>query len=128
MSKKSSSDQKDHATRLRRAGDFLASEIDRYPPGRMFDSFWRAGEVALMFGPAGVGKSLLAMQVADALARGRPIEGFEMARSRRKVLYVDLKHSDRQFAERYSYRVPVPRLGSVLKACKFGENLYRSRP
>jgi hypothetical protein len=95
----------------------------------MFDAFWREGELALMFGAAAVGKSLLAVQLGDALARGRPLaDGFEMPRSRRKVLYVDLRHSDRQFAERYSYRVPVRRLGSILKPCKFAENLYRSRP
>ncbi|HTH37161.1 MAG TPA: AAA family ATPase, partial [Pyrinomonadaceae bacterium] len=112
----------------RRAGEFLASEFDRFPPRPMFDAYWREGELALLFGPADAGKSLLAMQVADAIGRGRPIEGFEMPRSRRKVLYLDLKHSDRQFAERYSYWVPVQNIGSVLKGCKFAENLYRSRP
>lgn len=128
MSKKKSTDQTEQASGPRRAADFLAAENQRHPPRPMFDAFWREGELALMFGPAGVGKSLLAVQVADAIARGHPIEGFEMAVSRRKVLYVDLKHSDRQFAERYSYRTPVSSLGSVRKACKFAENLYRSRP
>ncbi|MBK9154195.1 MAG: AAA family ATPase [Chloracidobacterium sp.] len=128
MNKKVTSGQKGEAAGPRRAADVLALEHDRYPPKAMFDAFWRAGELALMFGPAGVGKSLLAVQVADALARGCPIAGFDMSRSRCKVLYVDLINSDRQFAERYSYRVPVPGLGSVLTACKFAENLYRSRP
>lgn len=118
----------DQAEGPKRAGEFLASVLDGYPPEPLFGSCWRDGEMALMFGAAGVGKSLLAVQIADALARGRPVDGFSMPRSRRKVLYVDLGHSDRQFAERYSYRVPVRNLGSVLKACRFAENLYRSRP
>lgn len=58
---------------------------------KVFDEFWRGGELALMLGPAGAGKSLLAVQIADALARGREMDGFVMPFWRReKVLYVDL--------------------------------------
>ena len=91
----------------------------------LFDGFWRAGELALMLGPAGAGKSVLAVQIADALARGRGMEGFEMPAGRRKVLYVDLAFSDRQFGERYSYYSPNARLA---KSYKFARNLYRGRP
>lgn len=112
----------------KRAGEFVTLSGGGYSPREMFDSFWREGELALMFGAAGVGKSLLAVQVADALAGPSPIEGFRMSRSRYKVLYVDLRHSDRQFAERYSYWVEHRKLGHVRKTCKFAKNLYRSRP
>src|SRR6478735_332915 len=73
------------------------------PPAEMlFGGFWRAGEMALLFGVAGIGKSLLAVQIADHLARGRAIDGMEMPRRRFKVLYVDLILSDAQFRSRYS--------------------------
>lgn len=71
--------------------------------GPLFDDLWNEGEIALMFGPPGVGKSVLAIQIADALARGRPIDGFGMPEQRCRVLYVDLKLTESQFAERYTF-------------------------
>jgi RecA-family ATPase len=56
---------KEEAAGPRRAGEFLVSEYDRFPPRAMFDTFWRAGELALMFGASGVGKSLLAVQLVS---------------------------------------------------------------
>lgn len=88
----------------------------------MFDEFWRKGELALMFGAAGTGKSVLAVQIADALARGKPLAGFRMPTSREKVLYVDLNLRDSQFKSRYSIAGKEP------KRYKFAERLYRDRP
>ena len=96
----------------------------------LFDEFWREGELALFFGASGTGKSILAVQMADALARGRPIEGFAMPKGHRKTLYVDLKLSDRQFQARYSKtneRSPQTEVYGT-KSYKFAENLYRDRP
>lgn len=83
------------------------------------------GEMALLFGVAGVGKSLLAVQIADHLARGRPIAGVEMPRRRFKVLYVDLILSEAQFRSRYSWDgAGNGRVGRYI----FSQNLYRERP
>lgn len=72
----------------------------------------------MLFGEPGAGKSVLAMQIADALARGKAIDHFQMPsgpKARRKVLYVDLVLTDRQFAARYGkYR--------------FSASLYRETP
>lgn len=71
----------------------------------LFDEFWRRGELAIMFGREGVGKSVLAVQIADAIAKGRPMHGFTMptgVAARRKVLYIDLNSNDTQFSRRYS--------------------------
>ena len=92
---------------------------------RLFDEFWREGELAILFGPQGVGKSVLAVQIADALARGRPLDGFCMPVGRSKVLYVDMVLSDAQFHARYSK--PSER-GRDAKPHKFSDNLYRARP
>jgi KaiC/GvpD/RAD55 family RecA-like ATPase len=91
----------------------------------LFGGFWRRGEMVLLFGTAGVGKSLLAVQLADALARGRPIGGLDMPRRRAKVLYVDLILSDQQFQARYSR--DTGREGPVTRFV-FSQNLYRDRP
>ena len=73
-------------------------------PQMLFDTFWREGELALLFGEAGAGKSLLAMQLARTLAVGGDIPWFVMEAAAGKTLYVDLSMSDRQFASRNSYR------------------------
>ncbi len=110
--------------RLRKANDWIDLKALR-PPASLFDDFWREGELALLFGTAGVGKSLLAVQISDALARGRAIAGFEMsATPRRQVLYVDLVLSDEQWAMRYSREAR----GGVRRAYKFSAGLYRDRP
>src|SRR5688572_29927954 len=88
---------------LRRVNECISGLGDCSGGEQLFDGFWREGELALMLGPAGAGKSVLAVQIADALARGCGMEGFQMPAGRRKVLYVDLAFSDRQFGERYSY-------------------------
>lgn len=107
----------------RKANDVMLEAMGRRPQPALFDGFWQTGEVALMFGAAGIGKSLLAVQLAEALARGRPIDGFVMPRrQRRRVLYVDLNLSDVQFQRRYTTD------GAKPKPYKFAERFYRGRP
>jgi KaiC/GvpD/RAD55 family RecA-like ATPase len=68
----------------------------------LFGEFWLEGELAIMFGEAGSGKSLLAMQIAEALARGRGIEPIGQQTQGQKVLYFDLDLDAKQFRVRYS--------------------------
>lgn len=106
-------------TRLRKANEIIMSVKHLKPPDKLFDEFWREGELAMLFGPRATGKSILAVQIAEAIARGRGIDGFEMTEKRHKVLYVDLKLSERQFGMRYA---------SDRKQYKLSENLYHDRP
>lgn len=87
----------------------------------LFDSFWHSRELALLFGAAGTGKSMLAMTLAERIARGKGIEGFVMPERRRKVLYVDLKLSDMQFGLRYSDP-------ETERDYRFSDDLYVDRP
>ncbi len=91
----------------------------------LFGGFWREGEMALFFGQPGVGKSLLAVQIADALAKGRAIAGVEMPKKRSKVLYVDLILSESQFSARYSR--DTSRKGPIAHYV-FSQNMYHERP
>ncbi len=104
----------------RKANECGAGISGAGPRELLFDEFWREGELAMMFGPAGAGKSLLAVQLGDTIARGRDIEGFRMEAGRRKVLYVDLALGDAQFFSRYSR--------SRKSLHRFSENFYRGRP
>jgi len=116
--------------RPRKANECFISTKYYRSPQLLFDEFWREGELALMFGVSGVGKSVLAVQITEALARGRNLEGFRMPIGRRKVLYVDLDLSDAQFGARYSRDTSKPLLRSGRAAIhyKFAENFYRDRP
>jgi hypothetical protein len=103
----------------RRADDFLVhpKRFRRSEP--LFDDFWREGELALFFGPASGGKSVLALQLGDALARGGGLLGFGNPRGRRRVLYVDLLHTEEQFQMRC--------VGGSVRH-RFPMNLFRDRP
>src|SRR5690348_11735153 len=107
--------------RPRRANERVREFRGASRPEMLFDEFWRECEMALMFGPPGVGKSVLAVQICDALARGAGIDGFRMPSKRQKVLYVDLKLSPEQFRQRYL------RDGSEA-SYRFSQNLYCDRP
>jgi hypothetical protein len=68
----------------------------------LFGELWTTGEVCVMFGEAGVGKSLLGVQIADSITNGKPIAPFDLSASPQKVLYVDLEKTAEQFKRRYS--------------------------
>jgi len=111
--------------RIRKANDYAKELKDAKPPEMLFDEFWREGELGLLFGPSGAGKSILGVQVADALARGRAIDGFRMPDRGRRVLYVDMEMSDMQFVRRNS----VIAAGSKsLKTHTFSERFCRESP
>ena len=109
---------------LRRAYDRIISGINAGRPEMVFDEFWREGELALLFGEAGAGKSLLGMQLARTLAAGGDIPWFRMECAAGKTLYVDLSMSDRQFAARHSY---IGRKGKTV-ARDISKRLYCDRP
>ncbi len=104
---------------MRRANDYLVDPKRFRAPELLFDVFWREGEVAFFFGPPSSGKTIFAVQLGDALARGGGLYGFRHPRGRRRVLYVDLRHTDEQFQMRCVNRAVRH---------KFPKNLFRERP
>jgi KaiC/GvpD/RAD55 family RecA-like ATPase len=108
-----------------KANECIAAVQQQTPSGPLFDAFWREGELALLFGPSGVGKSVLAVQLAETIARGRVLDGFRMPATRQKVLYVDMVLSKQRFAERYTYSPDKNRREGVYR---FSENFLRGRP
>ncbi|MBK7934714.1 MAG: AAA family ATPase [Acidobacteria bacterium] len=108
-----------------KANDVIREAMAQKPKPPLFDGFWQTGETALLFGASGVGKSVLAVQIADALARGTAVDGFKMPTRRHKVLYVDMTLSKVQFQRRYT---PVAENGGNAKPYKFAERFYHGRP
>lgn len=71
-------------------------------PRSLFGEFWLEGELAILFGDTGEGKSVLAVQIAESIARGRHIGPLRNEAGRRNVVYVDLEMNEKQFEMRYS--------------------------
>jgi hypothetical protein len=86
----------------RTASERLNSAKSKPPVTPLFDVFWLKGELAFLFGSANVGKSILAVQIADAIAKGAKIQGFDGPQEPMKVGYFDFELSESQFLKRYS--------------------------
>ncbi len=86
----------------RPASEWLAGALETPPSPTLFGPFWRMDELAILFATTGVGKSVLALQIAEALARGLAIEPFAAPPRPERVLYLDFELDSTQFAMRYS--------------------------
>ncbi|MGE3466537.1 MAG: AAA family ATPase, partial [Pyrinomonadaceae bacterium] len=104
----------------RRANECIADPGGFRPPAKLFDECWREGDLALLFAPPAMGKSILAVQIAEALARGEPIDGLDMPEDRHRVLYVDLVHSDEQFHSRRTHENG--------RTYRFSDSFHRDAP
>lgn len=71
-------------------------------PKMLFDEFWFENEVCILFGDTGKGKTILAVQIADAISRNAAIGNFRLEAEKQKILYFDFELSEKQFEKRYS--------------------------
>ena len=97
--------------KARTAKTRLEDSIRLKKPKQFFDCFVVEGEVTVLFAPTNVGKSVLALQIADAISQGISDYGFvsELTEGE-NVAYVDLENTDQQFAGRYSDHIFSDRL------------------
>lgn len=93
-------------------------------PRPLFGEFWLEGETALLFGATGSGKSVLATQIAESIARGRPIAPFKSQAQPRKVLYIDLEMNEKQREMRYSADPGGDRAQRLRKHYRFSDDLH----
>lgn len=84
------------------ANKWIKEAKDRPIPKRLFGDLWYEGEVCILFADTNLGKSMLAIQIADSISRGTEIQGFSMEAKPLLVLYVDCESSEKQFELRYS--------------------------
>lgn len=87
---------------LKKANQWIAGSKLRPVPKMLFGEFWMEGELAVLAAGPGMGKSLLGVQIAESIARSRPVEPLQMTAPPQKVLYIDLKLSEKQFEMRYA--------------------------
>ncbi|MES2808742.1 MAG: AAA family ATPase, partial [Bacteroidota bacterium] len=98
---RSPNDSKD-AFIIKPAGEFLKDADNRTDTGMLFGDFWYEGELCILFADTNVGKSILAVQIGDALSRGQPLPRFAMRQQPSIVLYFDFELNDQQFSKRYT--------------------------
>ena len=87
---------------IRKTANEWIEEVKNKPaPKMLFSEFWHEGELCILFSDTNLGKTILAVQIADSIASGKPIKGFQMTATESKVLYFDLELSTKQFETRY---------------------------
>ncbi|MFD0748560.1 AAA family ATPase [Mucilaginibacter calamicampi] len=90
---------------IKPASQWLQSDEQPHDNQCLFGDFWYRDELCILFADTNVGKSILAVQIGDALSKGEPLlHPFETPPQAQKVLYFDFELSAQQFEKRYSTR------------------------
>ncbi|MBN1185457.1 MAG: AAA family ATPase [Bacteroidales bacterium] len=75
---------------IRPASNWLIDSKTKPKPASLYDNLFFDGELCILFGDTNLGKSILAVQIADEISQ------------KQKVVYADFELSDMQFYLRYS--------------------------
>ncbi|GAA4089904.1 AAA family ATPase [Mucilaginibacter panaciglaebae] len=102
---------------IKPAAQFLHTTRQQADSAMLFGDFWYEGELCILFADTNVGKSILAVQIGDALSRGTPLPRFAMKQQASTVLYFDFELNDAQFTKRYT--------SDLHGQHQFGPNFYR---
>lgn len=102
---------------IKTANQWIDLERHKPAPKRLFGNFWLEGELAILFADTNMGKSILAVQLADSITRQQNINGFELETKAQPVLYVDFELSSKQFQSRYT---------DARGSYKFHDSFYRA--
>ncbi|MGY0393310.1 AAA family ATPase [Bizionia sp. KMM 8389] len=87
---------------VKSANEWIQEAKMRPIPKLLFDRLWFEGELCILFADTNVGKSILAVQIANSISKGKPINGFKIETKPKRVAYFDFELSDKQFEKRYS--------------------------
>lgn len=87
---------------IRPAQQCMRDAANQPAPQMLFSEFWHEGELCILFADTNVGKSILAVQIADSISKGLAISGFKLDAIKQSVFLMDFELSDKQFQTRYS--------------------------
>ena len=96
-------------------------------PNMLFSEFIFETDLTVLFSTSGVGKTILAMQIADAISKGESIDGFENQAEAQRVLYFDLELTPKQFQSRYAQKDVINGKPIYHNDYKFSDNLLVAR-
>jgi len=94
-------DTKNNPFIVRTANEQMEFAASLEVPNMLFSEFIFESDLTVLFASAGVGKTLLAVQIADSIATGKSIEGFKNESKAQRVVYFDLELTPKQFQGRY---------------------------
>ncbi len=95
-------DEPDELLTIRTAKSWLKRASKQPVPKMLFGKLWFEGELCILFADSNLGKSILAVQVANAISIGKAQHPFDMECEAQPVLYCDFELSEKQFEARYS--------------------------
>ena len=110
---------------IRAMNDWMREASEQPVPKQLFDDLWREGELAILFEDTGKGKSALAVQIGESIARGRPFFPFGMTAKPRNVLLLDFEMSEKQIEMRYSADQEPDKPGPLKKKYSFSKRFHR---
>lgn len=87
---------------IRTANTWLQEASKRPVPKMLFGKLWYEGELCILFADSNLGKSILAVQIANAISTAESISPFTCEAEPQPVLYFDFELSEKQFEARYS--------------------------
>lgn len=100
--RQASENPNDELFKIKTVQEWIHGASMRPTPKQLFSYFWYEGEICILFADTNTGKSILAVQIADAISSGIGVNGFAMESMQQNVLYVDFELSDKQFQIRYT--------------------------
>ena len=109
---------------VRSGNEWIESARNRPSPKKLFGEFWFEGELCILFADTNVGKSILAVQIADAISKGEPIQNIKVQCAAQKVVYFDFELTAKQFESRFSERLSDT--DRYVNHYKFHHNFYRA--
>lgn len=86
---------------VKSANQVIEEAKSRPTPEKLFGQLWFEHEICILFADTNLGKSILAVQIADGISNGKKVIGLETSPKPLKVLYCDFELSDKQFEVRY---------------------------
>ena len=113
---------------IRSANDWLCEAKKMPMPKALLGDLWFEGEIAIMFGDTGIGKSALAVQIGESIARGAGFAPMSLEAKPQTVLYFDSELSPKQFELRYTSDDRTVSDGRLRRHYRFSERLKRIEP
>lgn len=86
---------------VQQANLWISQASARPMPQKLFGDFWFEDEICILFADTNIGKSILAVQIADSITKRIPTCGMELTSVKQSVIYFDFELSDKQFQLRY---------------------------
>jgi hypothetical protein len=84
------------------ANNWIKEVKDLPIPNMLFSEFWYENELCILFADTNVGKTILAVQIANSISKGIPIKNFKLEGDKQQVLYFDFELTAKQFQIRYT--------------------------